>query len=160
MSMPVRTRSQTLEESENFGRNPSRNPTLGDLIATRFGRRDVLKGSLGATVIASLIEPLALMSARAAPAQDGTHFSFHEVSAGIDDKHYVAEGYDADVLIRWGDPVAPHAPAFDPTRQTAAAQKLQFGYNNDFLGYLPMPGVAAPARHGLLVVTMSTPTRN
>jgi secreted PhoX family phosphatase len=37
-------------------------------------------------------------------------------------------------------------------RQTAAAQKMQFGYNNDYLGYLPMPGAANPAQHGLLVV--------
>src|SRR5262249_3974760 len=36
--------------------------------------------------------------------------------------------------------------------QTAAAQKRQFGYNNDYLGYLPMPGVQNPSRHGLLVV--------
>ena len=55
-------------------------------------------------------------------------------------------------VIRWGDPVLPGAPAFDPTKQTAAAQKLQFGYNNDYLGYLPMPGAANPSRHGLLVV--------
>ena len=46
----------------------------------------------------------------------------------------------------------PGAPAFDPMKQTAAAQKQQFGYNNDFLGYLPMPGAANPSQHGLLVV--------
>ena len=37
-------------------------------------------------------------------------------------------------------------------RQSAAAQKRQFGYNNDFLGYIPMPGATEPSRHGLLVV--------
>ncbi|MGA8992584.1 MAG: PhoX family phosphatase, partial [Rhodoplanes sp.] len=62
------------------------------------------------------------------------------------------EGYDADVLMRWGDPVLPGAPPFDPLRQTAAAQRLQFGYNNDYLGYIPMPGAANPSAHGLLVV--------
>ncbi len=72
--------------------------------------------------------------------------------AGVDEKHYVAEGYDAQVLVRWGDPVLPGAPAFDPVRQSAAAQKLQFGYNNDFLGYIPLPGATDPAGHGLLVV--------
>jgi uncharacterized protein len=64
----------------------------------------------------------------------------------------VAEGYDADVLMRWGDPVLPGAPAFDPRAQSAAAQKLQFGYNSDYLGYIPMPGAANPSHHGLLVV--------
>jgi secreted PhoX family phosphatase len=79
-------------------------------------------------------------------------FGNDKVKAGVDEKHYVAEGHDADVLIRWGDPVLPGAPAFDPTQQTAAAQKLQFGYNNDYLGYLPMPGAANASQHGLLVV--------
>ena len=37
-------------------------------------------------------------------------------------------------------------------KQTAAGQKLQFGYNNDYLGYLPMPGATNPSHHGLLVV--------
>ncbi len=37
-------------------------------------------------------------------------------------------------------------------QQSAAAQKLQFGYNNDYLGYIPMPGAANPSHHGLLVV--------
>ncbi len=54
--------------------------------------------------------------------------------------------------MRWGDPVLPGAPPFDPMTQSAAAQKLQFGYNNDFVGYLPMPGVGNPSHHGLLVV--------
>ena len=34
----------------------------------------------------------------------------------------------------------------------APPQKMQFGYNNDYLGYLPMPGAANPSQHGLLVV--------
>jgi secreted PhoX family phosphatase len=152
MNNPVKTRAQFFEETENVGRNPTDNPTLGDVIATRLGRRDLLKGALGTAAIATLVSPLALASARSAQARNGTRFSFKEVPAGVDEKHYVAEGYDADILIRWGDPVLPGAPAFDPSRQTAAAQKLTFGYNNDFLGYFPMPGAASPARHGLLVV--------
>ena len=70
------------------------------------------------------------------------------MTAGSDDRHYIAEGYDADILIRWGDPVLPGAPAFDPTKQTADAQARQFGYNNDYLGYIPLEG----SRRGLLVV--------
>ena len=38
--------------------------------------------------------------------------------------------------------------------QTAAAQRLQFGYNNDYLGYFPMPGAANPSHHGLLAVNL------
>jgi secreted PhoX family phosphatase len=152
MSTPPRTRAQTFEESENVGRNPSPNPTLGDVIGARFGRRDLIKGALGVTAIATLGAPLALAGARSAHAQNGGRFTFREVPAGVDEKHYVPEGYDAQVLMRWGDPVLPGAPAFEPARQSAAAQKLQFGYKNDFLGYIPLPGASNPARHGLLVV--------
>ncbi len=144
--------SQQSEESENAGSNDSANPTLGDIIAERLSRRDLMKGILAVTAIGATVTPMALDAARAGAAAGGTttpHINFAEVAAGVDEKHYVAEGYDADVLIRWGDPVLPGAPAFDPLKQTASAQALQFGYNNDFLGFIPLNG--APD-HGLLVV--------
>jgi len=146
-----RTRSQAYEASEDIGRNASANLTIGDVIAARFDRRDLLKGALGVAAITATMGPLALLAARKAEAA-GVRFNFKEVAAGVDEKHHVAEGYDVQVLMRWGDPVVKDAPVFDPMRQTAAAQKMQFGYNNDYLGYLPMPGAAYPAQHGLLVV--------
>ncbi|RVD51307.1 PhoX family phosphatase, partial [Mesorhizobium sp. M8A.F.Ca.ET.023.02.2.1] len=75
-------------------------------------------------------------------------FKFDELEAGIDDKH-VAPGYDADVLLRWGDPLFADSPEFDPTKQSAQAQARQFGYNNDYVGYIAIDG---SAEHGLLVV--------
>ncbi|NWG23048.1 MAG: PhoX family phosphatase [Pseudorhodoplanes sp.] len=151
MSQPSLTRARAFEQSEDIGRNDTPNPTLGDIIAARLQRRDVLKGALGVAAIAAGLAPLAIAAAGSARA-NATRFAFSEVEAGVDPRHHVAEGYDADVLIRWGDPVLPGAPAFDPQHQSAAAQKLQFGYNNDYLGYLPMRGAANPSRHGLLVV--------
>jgi uncharacterized protein len=154
MTERFKTRAQAYEASENIGRNTSPNPTLGDIIAVRFDRRDILKGTLGVAAIAATVGPLALAAADQARAQNGSRFQFKEVTAGTDEKHYVPEGYDAQVLIRWGDPVLPGAPPFDPARQSAAAQKLQFGYNNDFLGYFPLPGAANPSHHGLLVANL------
>ena len=145
------TRAQAYEESENVGRNLSANPTIGDVIAARYGRRDFLKGGLGVAAIAAMVSPLAILAAEQARADIPSRFKFKEVEAGVDANHHIAEGYDADVLIRWGDPVLPGAPPFDPRTQSAAAQKRQFGYNNDYLGYIPMPGAPNPSRHGLLV---------
>jgi uncharacterized protein len=139
------------EDCEDIGTNPTDNPTIGDVIAARFARRDILKGALGVAAIATAVSPLAL-TARAAKAETASRYRFDEIAAGVDDNHHVAPGYDADVLIRWGDPVLPGAPAFDPAAQTAAAQRTQFGYNNDYLAYFPMPGAANPSSHGLLVV--------
>jgi secreted PhoX family phosphatase len=146
-----RSRSQAFEASENVGRNSTDNLTIGDVIAARFHRRDVIKGALGVAAITATMGPLALLASRKAEAA-GVRFDFKEVAAGVDEKHHVAEGYDVQVLMRWGDPVMKGAPAFDPMRQTAAGQKVQFGYNNDYLGYLPIPGAANPSQHGLLVI--------
>jgi secreted PhoX family phosphatase len=146
------TRSQAYEASEDIGRNGTANPTIGDVIAVRFDRRDLIKGALGVAAISATMGPLALAAAKGARAAATTRFAFKELKAGVDDKHHVAEGYDAQILIRWGDPILPGGKPLDPMNQSAATQKLQFGYNNDFVGYLPMPGAANPSQHGLLVV--------
>jgi secreted PhoX family phosphatase len=64
----------------------------------------------------------------------------------------VPEGYEVQVLIRWGDPVTADAPAFDPANQTAAAQEKQFGYNNDFIGLHPLPAGSTTGDRFLMVV--------
>ena len=110
-------------------------------------RRDLLKGALAVTAISATVSPLAL--AERAEAQGATPtFDFKEVAAGIDERHHIAEGYDADILIRWGDPIFADGSPFDPGAQMADKQRRQFGYNNDFLGYFPIDG----SNRGLLAV--------
>jgi uncharacterized protein len=149
MTTPT-NRSQAYEDAENASSNDSANLTLGDVIAARYERRDLLKGLLGVAAMAATVSPLALAagSAEAQGANTTPNFNFKEIAAGSDESHHVAEGYDADVLIRWGDAVMPGAPAFDPQTQSAASQALQFGYNNDYLGYIPLDG----SKRGILVV--------
>ncbi|HEY9055691.1 MAG TPA: PhoX family phosphatase [Aurantimonas sp.] len=144
-------RTSQLEEAAGEGHNPTDNRTMGEIIAARFSRRDFLRGSLAATAIAATVSPLALVAADEAKAQgaSGSRFDFTEVEAGVDETHHVAEGYDADVLLRWGDGIFPDAPEFDPTAQTPDAQNRQFGYNNDYVGYVPIDD---SSEHGLLVV--------
>ncbi len=158
MTQPSLNRSQQAEAAEDAGSNPSPNPTLGEVVARRFDRRAVLRGGLAGSFAGSLAGSLAVSAIsatlvpRAVAAATPETFPFRELPAGADERHHVAEGHDAEVLIRWGDPVLPGAPAFDPHRQSAAAQAQQFGYNNDFLGFFPLPGASDPAGHGLLVV--------
>ncbi|MER9871852.1 PhoX family phosphatase [Mesorhizobium sp. M0195] len=142
-------RTSLLEENDGPGANPTDNRTMGEIIAARFSRRGFLKGSLAVSAIAATVSPLALITADNARAAEGSAFAFDELEAGIDDKHHVAPGYDADVLLRWGDPLFADSPEFDPTKQSAEAQARQFGYNNDYVGYIPIDG---SAEHGLLVV--------
>lgn len=144
-------RTTQLEDAAGEGHNPTDNRTMGEIIAARFSRRDFLRGSLAATAIAATVSPLALVAADEAKAQgaSGSRFDFTELEAGVDETHHVAEGYDADVLLRWGDGIFPDSPEFDPTAQTPESQNRQFGYNNDYVGYVPIDG---SSEHGLLVV--------
>jgi secreted PhoX family phosphatase len=142
-------RTSLLEEADGPAHNLSANPTMGEIIATRFSRRGLLKGALAVSAISATVAPAALLTAERARAANASAFTFTEVEAGIDEKHHVAEGYDADILLRWGDPLFPDAPEFDPTKQTTESQSRQFGYNNDYVGYIPLEG---SAKHGLLVV--------
>ncbi|KAA0688750.1 PhoX family protein [Azospirillum brasilense] len=154
------TKYLTFEGREDIGSNPSENPTMGDVINARLGRRDLMRGMLTGAAVSALIGPAALLSApreaeaavTGAPRPAKASFSFQEVAHGVDADHHVAAGYNADILIRWGDPVVPGAPAFDPMNQTAEAQSKQFGYNNDFVGYAPLPlGSQSPDRALLCV---------
>ncbi|MDQ6436231.1 PhoX family phosphatase [Mesorhizobium sp. LHD-90] len=142
-------RTSLLEENDGPGRNPTGNRTMGDIIAARFSRRGFLRGSLAVSAIAATVSPIALITADNARAAGGSAFSFEEVEAGVDETHHVAAGYDADILLRWGDALFADSPEFDPAAQSAAAQAKQFGYNNDYVGFIPIDG---SSEHGLLVV--------
>ena len=127
--------------------------TMGEIIDARLSRRGVLKtlfaagvtGALSSSGLGILIQPA---QANSGPSTLG----FTEISNKIQDSHAVAPGYAVDVLIRWGDPVLGDAPEFDPYRQTQRAQERQFGYNNDFVGYFPLPAGSSNSDHGLLCV--------
>lgn len=143
-------RASELEDSGDAGCNPTPNATMGEIIAARFSRRDLLKGSLAIAAISATIGNQAL-AANVQPAKAGPAraFDFPEIEAGVDETHHVAEGYDAQILLRWGDPIFADAPAFDPADQSPEKQARQFGYNSDYVGYLPIDG---SSERGLLVV--------
>jgi hypothetical protein len=146
----ILTPSQIIEESENVGRNASANPTMGDIINRRFSRRGFLGGSLAVAAISTTVSPVALLLADEARAEAAASaFAFDEIEAGVDVNHHVAPGYKADVLLRWGDKVFADAPEFDPMNQTPEAQARQFGYNNDYVGFIPLDGATD---RGILVV--------
>lgn len=121
--------------------------TYDDLIKLRFSRRAALLGLSSAAAIGAVggLMPRAAFAAKAL-----STLTFTELDRIYTETHHVAPGYSANVLVRWGDPIAPNAPAFDPTSLSAAAQAQQFGYNCDFIGYLPLPYGSGNSEHGLL----------
>ncbi|MEU6514675.1 PhoX family protein [Streptomyces sp. NPDC046978] len=130
--------------------NTSDNEYVGDVIAGALSRRSALRAAAVVTVATATGAATAatVPQAAAAPAgrNGGAHTAaarglrFAPVAPNTADAVTVPDGYRQNVVIRWGEPILRGAPAFDPENQTAAAQAGQFGYNNDFLALLPVPG--------------------
>lgn len=145
--------------------NRSGNGHVQDEIAKAVQRRSVLKGAAvgsGALVVGGVLATAEGAAARVAPtgasvatAKPGAgagslaRAAFAPVAPNKRDAVTTADGFDHHVVIRWGDPVEPGAPAFDVHRQTMSAAMKQFGYNCDYVGVLPLPG---DKKRALLVV--------
>ena len=137
--------------------NPICNPTIhsrsniGAIIERRLSRRRWLQGSLAASAATAAGLSGCASSATTPDNQSGT-FDFAEITRGMDTTLHVPQGYQAQVLLRWGDPLFGDSPSFTPSTQTAKAQARQFGYNCDFVGYIPLPADATASQRGLLCV--------
>jgi hypothetical protein len=150
MKTPTVQETTACRGSDDVGVNRSTEPTFGDIVVHRYSRRAALKGlSAGAALAALGPLPTVLRSASAETAVPSS-LTFTELAHGMSEDIAVADGYVATTLIRWGDPVEKGAPPFDPEKQTAAAQAKQWGYNNDFLAFMPLPAGSRNAGHGLL----------
>jgi secreted PhoX family phosphatase len=137
-------------DPEDIGSKPSAEPTIGDLIERRLGRRDALRGLARAGLAASLAGPFAVANAQA-QSSGPSSLTFKELAHTLDDTQHVADGYEIQVLIRWGDPIIGGATGFDPARLTAAEQEKRFGYNNDYLGLYPLPAGSRSGDRFLMV---------
>jgi secreted PhoX family phosphatase len=124
--------------------------SMSEIIELRLSRRATLK-ALTAGLLTAGFAPVARLARAAAP-ESGSTLKFAEISAAIRPTHAVAPGYSANIVIRWGDKVVGDAPEFEPQRQSQFAQERQFGYNNDFVGYFPLPAGSSNSEHGLLCV--------
>ncbi len=135
----IGNKAEAFEAFDDIPTNPNLDRTIGDVINARYGRRDILRGMLGVTATTSLFGTSALIApSQANAAAHSSRYAFDELTWGNDENHHVADGYDAQVLLRWGDPITADAPEFDVMNQTAAAQLKQFGYNNDYVGFVPL----------------------
>ncbi len=140
---------QRIDDSENIGSNPSAEVSIAQLIERRLSRRDALRGLAGLGAVAIAADQLAGTPAHAA---GPSSLTFTEPSRHLDGTHHVADGYEAQVLIRWGDPVLSGASAFDPAKLTLEGQQKQFGYNCDFIGLHPLPPDSRAGDRFLMVV--------
>jgi uncharacterized protein len=129
--------------------NASSEPAIRDVIAVRMSRRAVLKGIVGAGFF-GLVGGCASLSGRSnAPSSP---LGFAEIPRVLDETTHVAPGYTTQILMRWGDPIHRGGPVFRPGRQTPAEQEVQFGMDNDFIAYMPLPRRSHRSDRGLLCV--------
>lgn len=119
---------------------------LQSILSKAISRRALLKGGFatGATLV---LAPGALLNAERAEARGRfgpqRRLTFETVPPGNEPDVVVPSNYAVDVLLRWGDPLFPDAPAFDVNNQTGAAQARQFGFNADLVLWYPLPAFVA-----------------
>jgi hypothetical protein len=124
-----------------------------DVLARRMSRRGAIKSAVVATGVVALGGGMFQPSAAAAPVdQPSSSIRFQPIRPDTSDQVTVSPGYESRVLIRWGDPLFRDTPIMDITRQSAAQQERQFGFNCDFVAYMPLPRGSTSATQGLLFV--------
>ena len=133
-----RNRSEAYEDFDDIPLNERLDATLGTVLMRRYGRRDTIKALLAVTAASALFgqgpEPAAAHETKVPQSR----FRFPEPAGGVDADHHLAEDHEAQILLRWGDPVFADAAPFDPRDQSMQSQLTQFGYNNDYIGFLPL----------------------
>ena len=142
-------KSEAFNAFDDIPLNPRTEETLGSVVLKRYGRRDVLKHALATSALGLVFGLPSNRNGTAEAAAAESRYRFTEVEAGVDRTHHVADGHSSEILLRWGDPVFEDAPAFDPRDQSVEKQLRQFGYNNDFIGFVPLNGEGT---RGLLCV--------
>ena len=129
----LNNQNQDHPNAEEKIHNPTQNPNIYNVINTQLSSRGLLKGLAIGGFLGTIGSSMASKFSLAASPTGQSTLTFAPVSHGIDDTHHVAEGYNADILIRWGDAMFNNAADLKTDSQTAASQQKQFGYNCDFI---------------------------
>ena len=120
-----------------------RNPRAGlcafdEIVERACSRRGFMGGVLALGSAAALGGTTALTPGEAMAAD---RLGFAQVAANSLDTVTVPDGFNWQVLVRWGDPLWSDVPAFDPaTRGTGASQERAFGDNTDGMALFSAAG--------------------
>ncbi|RJQ12403.1 MAG: PhoX family phosphatase [Dehalococcoidia bacterium] len=144
---PTRCRWACGNQCAHSEPNVSTNETFTAVSQRYLSRRRVLQGGLAAGALLVLkATPLGASPATAhghktEASTEGSGLAFEPISLTRGDQVVVPAGYTSRVLLRWGDPLFHRAGgSADPGTITFEQQLLAFGYNCDYVGFLPLPG--------------------
>ena len=136
-----------MRETDEALSNYSSNRRFADVLAARLSRRKVLVGGFVAA-------GYALIGADAFPARPAAAssrlFGFGSIPIGKADAVVVPEGYVAEVLYAWGDPIS-NGPTFKgDASNTTEEQAQQAGMHHDGIHFFPLPMASQGSTRGLL----------
>jgi secreted PhoX family phosphatase len=122
-----------------------------DILNRRTSRRTVLQwGGMAALAAGVSALPRMAQAGQTALTSSVPALDFESVKHAYTQGHELAQGYQMNLVMRWGDPLDATQGAFDPAALTAKTQEKRFGFNNDFLAYLPFTKNSKDSTHGLL----------
>ena len=135
---------------------PTRRAAFGakysELMVEGYSRRSVLKGLLAGTAVVASGAGFGVGAAFAQTTNSLSTLTFPELTRITDTTDHWPEGYARQILLKWGDKLFTDSPEFDLATLNGDAAARQFGYNNDFTAFLPLPQGSQSNDHGLLVV--------
>ena len=132
------------EEQDGIAVNPSTEPDIGAVIS----RRTMLKGMAAGSAYGLF----GCATATVGGGEGSAAPTFTEVPRSTGEGIQVPAGYNAQVLLRQGDPIRPGAPEYNPATQTGEQQEQQFGTDPDFISFMPLPYGSNSSTRGLLGV--------
>jgi uncharacterized protein len=112
--------------------NQSENSYSRNIIEQAIDRRSILKGGFASLLTLSGVSSLLPVAAQSK--------GFSPIKLSTEDRTILPSGYTHNVVIRWGDPISRGARRFDKEITDAQTQENAFGYNCDYISYLPLPG--------------------
>lgn len=112
--------------------DPTPSPPFQQYLEEAIERRHFL-GQAGAASIAAFF---GAGTGTSLAARESKVIGFESIPASTLDEVIVPKGYQAEVLISWGDPLYDRAPEFDADG-SAEDQYRQFGDNNDGMSFFP-----------------------
>jgi secreted PhoX family phosphatase len=148
--------NQTISVPQKPDTKVQSSKSLSQMIEEAIDRRSFLHvtwaTACGAVLLPSMLPHQSASAASAEAERNLELFSFQGVPTSQRDTVVVPEGYIAEVLYRWGDPINGLNPSFATDGSNSAAdQELQAGMGHDGMEFFAIPG-QDPNQRGMLCI--------